>query len=179
MSRFSVFWFVIMMVLMMMMVMARNHGGKVYGQLFVLVAASGDRLRGKNAVKVRGTKSEARRHLTSEIGLCSSGSEHKCTWECRRGRRNSANSHGCLVLFYVPKCTYVRLQNCKDRFLASDAGAPQTGSADLHGALAVEPVTRSWRYNSKDHAGHQRSGLLTQKQGVTAKAKAARTQSTE
>ena len=58
-------------------------------------------------------------------------------------------SHGCAILFYMPKCIYVRLQNCKDRFLASDAGAPQPGSADLQGVLAVQPVSRSWRYKSK------------------------------
>ena len=63
--------------------------------------------------------------------------------------RDSIASHGCVVLFYMPKCIYVRLQNCKDRFLASDAGAPQPGSADLQGVLAVQPVSRSWRYKSK------------------------------
>jgi hypothetical protein len=63
--------------------------------------------------------------------------------------RDSIASHGCVVLFYMPKCIYVRLQNCKDRFLASDAGAPQPGSADLQGVLAVQPIPRSWRYKSK------------------------------
>jgi hypothetical protein len=63
--------------------------------------------------------------------------------------RDSIASHGCVVLFYMPKCIYVRLQNCKDIFLASDAGAPQPGSADLQGVLAVQPIPRSWRYKSK------------------------------
>ena len=58
--------------------------------------------------------------------------------------RDSIASHGCVVLFYMPKCIYVRLQNCKDRFLATNAGA-----ADLQGVLAVQPVSRSWRYKSK------------------------------
>jgi hypothetical protein len=60
--------------------------------------------------------------------------------------RDSIASHGCVVLFYMPKCIYVRLQNCKDRLLASDAGAPQLGSANLQGVFAVQPVTRSWHY---------------------------------
>jgi hypothetical protein len=63
--------------------------------------------------------------------------------------RDSIASHGCVVLFYMPKCIYVRLNNCKDIFLAPEAGAPQLSSADLQGAIAVEPVTRSWRYKSK------------------------------
>ena len=58
-----------------------------------------------------------------------------------RGRA-SIDSHGCVVLFYMSKCIYVRLQSCKDRFLASGAGAAQPGSADLHGVIAVHPVSR-------------------------------------
>lgn len=63
--------------------------------------------------------------------------------------RDSIASHGCVVLHYMPKCIYVRLQNCKDTFLASDAGVPQHGNADLQGVLAVQPISRSWRYKGK------------------------------
>ena len=63
--------------------------------------------------------------------------------------RDSIASHGCVVLHYMPKCIYVRLQNCKDLFLASDAG-----DADLQGVFAIQPISRSWRYkgNTMDAA---------------------------
>ena len=53
--------------------------------------------------------------------------------------RDSIASHGCVVLQYMPKCIYVRLQNCQDLFLAS-------ANAELQGVFAVQPVTRSWHY---------------------------------
>ena len=62
--------------------------------------------------------------------------------------RNSIASHGCVVLRFMPKGIYVRLQNCKDVFLASDASAPQPGNADLQGVLAVQPISRNWLYKS-------------------------------
>lgn len=64
-------------------------------------------------------------------------------------RRDSIASHGCVVLRYMPKCIYVRIQSCKDTFLAPSAIARQPGQSDLQGVIAVQPVARSWRYKSK------------------------------
>ena len=63
--------------------------------------------------------------------------------------RDSITSDGCVLLNYMPKCIYVRLQNCKERFLVSDAGAAQPSTADLEGVIAIQPVSRSWRYKGK------------------------------
>ena len=60
--------------------------------------------------------------------------------------RASIASDGCVVLEYMPKCIYVRLQNCKTSFLAPPAGAGQPSDAHLQGLFAVQPVARSWRY---------------------------------
>ena len=65
--------------------------------------------------------------------------------------RSSIASHGCVLLHYMPKCIYVRLQNCKTSFLAPPAGACEASDAHLQGLFAVEPRARSWRYKrSKD-----------------------------
>ena len=64
--------------------------------------------------------------------------------------RPSIASHGCVVLTYMPKCIYVRLDNgCKTIFLNTEAGASQPGCIDLQGVLAVQPKARPWRYKSK------------------------------
>ena len=63
-------------------------------------------------------------------------------------QRASIASHGCVVLHYMPKCIYVRLENCKQVFLASDAGPRQPGNEDLQGVLAVQPIPRTWSYKS-------------------------------
>ena len=63
--------------------------------------------------------------------------------------RDSIASHGCVVLQYMPKCVYVRLENCEDQFLASADGASQPGCVDLRGVIAVQPVCRTWRYKGK------------------------------
>ena len=63
-------------------------------------------------------------------------------------QRASIASHGCVVLYYMPKCIYVRLENCKQVFLASDAGPRQPGNEDLQGVLAVQPIPRTWSYKS-------------------------------
>ena len=65
--------------------------------------------------------------------------------------RPSIASHGCVLLEFMPKCVYVRLQNSKTSFLAPAAGASQPSDAHLQGLFAVEPRQRSWRYKrSKD-----------------------------
>ena len=58
--------------------------------------------------------------------------------------RASIASHGCVLLQYMPKCIYVRLQSCTTSFLAPDAGASQPGDAHLPGLFAVKPLSRSW-----------------------------------
>ena len=62
-----------------------------------------------------------------------------------RGRASIA-SHGCVLLQYMPKCIYVRLQKCTTAFLTPQAGATQPGAAHLLGVFAVQPVSRSWLY---------------------------------
>ena len=58
--------------------------------------------------------------------------------------RASIASHGCVLLQYMPKCIYVRLQKCTTAFLTPQAGATQPGDAHLLGVFAVQPVSRSW-----------------------------------
>ena len=62
--------------------------------------------------------------------------------------RASITQHGCVVLHFMPKCIYVRVEKCTDTFLESNPSASQFGSTDLQGVIAVQPVSRSWRYNS-------------------------------
>jgi hypothetical protein len=62
--------------------------------------------------------------------------------------RDSIASHGCVILHYMPKCIYVRLQNCKTSFLVPDAGTSQPGAPDLQGVIAVPHVTKTWRYKN-------------------------------
>ena len=63
--------------------------------------------------------------------------------------RASIASDGCVVLEYLPKCIYVRLQDCKTSFLVPAAGADQPSDAHLQGLFAVQPVSRSWRYKRR------------------------------
>jgi len=63
--------------------------------------------------------------------------------------RSSVASDGCVVLQYLPKCIYVRVCDCTDVFLAPSAGASQPGCFDLRGVLAVQTVTKPWKYKSK------------------------------
>ena len=63
--------------------------------------------------------------------------------------RASIASDGCVVLEYLPKCIYVRLQDCKTSFLVPAAGADQPSDAHLQGLFAVQPVSRSWRYKTR------------------------------
>ena len=58
--------------------------------------------------------------------------------------RASIASDGCVVLEYMPKCIYVRLQDCKTSFLS-----PPAYCKSLKGLFAVQPVSRSWRYKKR------------------------------
>ena len=63
--------------------------------------------------------------------------------------RATLASHGCVLLEMMPKCVYVRIRGCSDIFLTPATGASQPGLADLRGVLAVQPVTRQWKFKSK------------------------------
>ena len=58
--------------------------------------------------------------------------------------RTSLDTHGCVLLHCMPKCIYVRVQDCCDMFLESGGRAK-----DLKGIIAVQPVTRKWRFKTK------------------------------
>ena len=57
--------------------------------------------------------------------------------------RPSIATHGCVLLKYMPKCVYVRLQNSKTSFLGA---AGQPSAADMLGLFAVQPKPRSSKY---------------------------------
>jgi len=63
--------------------------------------------------------------------------------------RSSIASHGCAVLRCQPKCIYVRVHNCTEFFLASSTDASQLGGLGLQGVIAVQPVSRQWKYKGK------------------------------
>jgi hypothetical protein len=79
--------------------------------------------------------------------------------------RPSVASHGCALLHFMPKCIYVRVVGCTESFLRPTASAAQ----DLTGVLAVQPVTRQWRFKGKGMAhavsvSRTQCPLLPQKQ---------------
>ena len=83
--------------------------------------------------------------------------------------RPSIATLGCVVLHYMPKCVYVRLRGCQDVFLVPAGGVPQLGVADMAGILAVQPITRPWKFKMKgtDNAvsvSRTQCPLLPQKQ---------------
>ena len=83
--------------------------------------------------------------------------------------RASIASHGCVLLHYMPRCIYVRVQGCTDVFLGPAAGAAQPGGSDLQGVLAVQPTTRQWMFKGKGMQGpvsvsRTQCPLLPQKQ---------------
>ncbi|MCP4201171.1 MAG: AAA family ATPase, partial [bacterium] len=63
--------------------------------------------------------------------------------------RPSIAVHGCVVLHFMPKCIYVRLRECKDVFLLPADNASQSSASDLTGILAVQPLTRQWKFKMK------------------------------
>ena len=65
-----------------------------------------------------------------------------------QGRPTTA-SHGCVLLHFMPKGIYVRVQGCTEIFLGPSAGAAQPGVSDLRGLLAVQPTSRQWRFKGK------------------------------
>ena len=61
--------------------------------------------------------------------------------------RDSIATHGCVVLHYMPKCVYVRINGSKDFFLqGGTTGAAQPGGIDMKGVLAIKPQARSWKF---------------------------------
>ena len=74
--------------------------------------------------------------------------------------RPSIESHGCVILHYMPKHIYVRVNNCEDYFLVPSASASQPGvkpaasasqpgDANLQGVIAVSPQSRTWHYKNE------------------------------
>ena len=55
--------------------------------------------------------------------------------------RESIATHGCIVLHYMPKCVYVRVEGSKEQFLQ-----PDTSAVDVNGVLAIRPQARAWKY---------------------------------
>ena len=49
----------------------------------------------------------------------------------------------------MPKCIYVRVRNCTDFFLTTSANASQLGIVNLQGIIAVLPVSRQWKFQTK------------------------------
>ena len=83
--------------------------------------------------------------------------------------RASIGSHGCVLLHFMPRCIYVRVQGSTDVFLGPSAGAAQPGGTDLRGLLAVQPTTRPWMFKGKNMPGpvsvsRTQCPLLPQKQ---------------
>ena len=64
--------------------------------------------------------------------------------------RPSIASHGCALLEYMPSAIlYVRVEDCDKVFLEPGADAPQRGDLDMKGILAVQPVSRPWKFTPK------------------------------
>ena len=75
--------------------------------------------------------------------------------------RASLLEHGCALLRFMPQCIYVRLKDATENFLqrvsagalepGESAGASEPGD-DLTGVIAVQPISRSWRFKSEAFA---------------------------
>ena len=63
------------------------------------------------------------------------------------GRASIANQ-GCVLLHYLPKAVYVKMQGSKDIHLPTTTQA----KADLEGVLAIIPAARSWRFQGPGDA---------------------------
>jgi len=62
--------------------------------------------------------------------------------------RASIASQGCVLLHYLPKAVYVKMQGSKDIHLPTTTQA----KADLEGVLAIIPGARSWRFQGPGDA---------------------------
>jgi hypothetical protein len=60
--------------------------------------------------------------------------------------RESIATHGCVLLRYMPKCIYVRLDGHDDVHLQQPVGASQPDAFDMKGVLAMKPVARAWKF---------------------------------
>ena len=63
--------------------------------------------------------------------------------------RDSIATHGCVVLHFMPKCIYVRIQGSNDVFLRGQATC-LPGDLDLRGVVAIKPTARSWKFTPAD-----------------------------
>ena len=64
--------------------------------------------------------------------------------------RSSITSDGVVLLHYMPKCVYVKMEGSNELFLqaaSETAGsASQPAGLDLRGVLAITPQTRPWKF---------------------------------
>ena len=67
-------------------------------------------------------------------------------------RRASIVSDGVVVLLYMPKAVYVRIEDSEEIFLdaapTTTANAARPAGADLRGVLAITPQARPWKFKS-------------------------------
>jgi hypothetical protein len=56
--------------------------------------------------------------------------------------RDSITTDGCVLLRYMPKCVYVRLNGCSETCL------PERDDFDVTGVFAIRPKGRSWKFVS-------------------------------
>ena len=64
--------------------------------------------------------------------------------------RASIASDGVVVLYYMPKCVYVKMEGSNELFLQAAPGtagsASQLAGPDLRGVLAITPQARPWKF---------------------------------
>ena len=64
--------------------------------------------------------------------------------------RPSIQSDGVVMLRYMPKCVYVKMEGSDELFLKDAPGTPgsasQSADLDLRGVLAITPQARSWKF---------------------------------
>ena len=64
--------------------------------------------------------------------------------------RSSITSDGVVLLHYMPKCVYVKMEGSDELFLKAAPGiardASQPAGTDLRGVLAITPQARPWKF---------------------------------
>ena len=66
--------------------------------------------------------------------------------------RESLVENGCVLLRFLPQCIYVKLKDATEDFLSGESDGISEPGYDLIGVIAVTPIARSWRFNSKRYA---------------------------
>ena len=75
--------------------------------------------------------------------------------------RASVVSDGVVVLHYMPKAVYVKIDGSDELFLeaapVAAGSASQAAGPDLRGVLAITPQARPWKFNQRRAARPSRS----------------------